>query len=101
QFVADGTVTGLRIDHPDGLLDPAAYFTRLQRATLEALGNTGAELPSGRFYVVAEKILSSNEVLPQNWPVAGTTGYGFLNSVNGLFVDRDNESLLKSAYSRM
>jgi (1->4)-alpha-D-glucan 1-alpha-D-glucosylmutase len=32
RLVAEGAVTGLRIDHPDGLYDPAGYFQALQRA---------------------------------------------------------------------
>ena len=75
QLVHENKLEGLRIDHPDGLYDPAAYFSRLQ----------GAEEKS--FYVVVEKILTGDERLPQAWPVDGTTGYEFANLVNGLFVD--------------
>src|SRR5262249_19597812 len=74
RLLADGRVTGLRIDHPDGLFDPAKYFEMLQ--TL-----------AGGVWIVAEKILSGRERLPARWPVHGTTGYNFLNQVNGLFVD--------------
>src|SRR5262249_39811986 len=55
QLVGEGKVTGLRIDHPDGLLDPASYFQRLQCRTLEVLAAGGFDQPA-RFYVVAEKI---------------------------------------------
>lgn len=65
RLVADGTVTGIRVDHPDGLLDPGAYFEQLQKLTGQPL------------YVVAEKILSPGESLNPDWPIAGTTGYGF------------------------
>jgi (1->4)-alpha-D-glucan 1-alpha-D-glucosylmutase len=75
QFVKEHKVDGLRIDHPDGLYDPAEYLRRLQ----------GAEPRS--FYVVVEKILSGEERLPGDWPVHGTSGYDFANLVNGLFVD--------------
>ena len=74
RLLAQGQVTGLRVDHPDGLRDPAAYFHQLQQ-------NSPAPL-----YVVAEKILSHGESLPEDWAVSGTTGYDFLNHVNGLFV---------------
>jgi (1->4)-alpha-D-glucan 1-alpha-D-glucosylmutase len=100
QLIAEGKVTGLRIDHPDGLLDPASYFQRLERATAEALARGGHAPWSGGFYIAAEKILGHGEFLPNNWPVAGTTGYGFLNCVNGLFVDPDNREALRSGYVR-
>ena len=102
QLIADGKITGLRIDHPDGLLDPAAYFIRLQHAATEAMGakldRAGAP---GHFYIAAEKILARGEVLPTSWPVAGTTGYGFLNAVNGVFVDADHRDALRSGYTRV
>jgi (1->4)-alpha-D-glucan 1-alpha-D-glucosylmutase len=79
DLVARGIVDGLRIDHIDGLRDPETYLRRLR--------NT-----SGGAYVVVEKILESNERLPESWPVAGTTGYEFLNRVNNLFVDSRSES---------
>jgi (1->4)-alpha-D-glucan 1-alpha-D-glucosylmutase len=85
RLVREGAVAGLRIDHPDGLLDPRKYFERLQRH-------------AGPVYVVAEDILAADERLPQNWPVAGTTGYDFLNKVNGLFVDPTGEEPLSEFY---
>lgn len=78
-------VDGLRIDHPDGLRDPAGYFARL------AAGAPGA-------WIVAEKILEPGEPLREDWAVAGTTGYDFLNLVQGLFVDRSAEGLLTDVY---
>jgi (1->4)-alpha-D-glucan 1-alpha-D-glucosylmutase len=83
-------VTGIRVDHPDGLWDPKEYFDRLQ----------GLLQPHGSTYVVAEKILSGEEKVRRNWPVAGTTGYDFLNAVNGLFVDGDCEAAMDQAYGR-
>lgn len=79
RLVAEGVIDGLRIDHPDGLRDPARYVERLAART-------------GGVWTVVEKILSrphgaSHEVLPPSWPVAGTTGYEFANLVLGLFVD--------------
>lgn len=85
-LVRDGKVDGLRIDHPDGLYDPARYFYQLQCGL--PCDDTAAQLaPSKPLYVVAEKILSGNERLRKEWPVYGTTGYEFGNLVNGLFVD--------------
>jgi (1->4)-alpha-D-glucan 1-alpha-D-glucosylmutase len=88
-LVRDGVVTGLRIDHPDGLYAPAEYFRRLQEAA-------GAPL-----YVVAEKILAPGEALPANWAVAGTTGYEFLNLLTGVFVDRTQARALDRMYRRL
>jgi (1->4)-alpha-D-glucan 1-alpha-D-glucosylmutase len=79
ELVAQGKVGGLRIDHPDGLYDPAKYFCQLRDKL--------AERQSGSTYIIAEKILTGKERLRKDWPVEGTTGYEFTNLVNGLFVD--------------
>jgi (1->4)-alpha-D-glucan 1-alpha-D-glucosylmutase len=94
QWVREARITGLRIDHADGLLDPAAYFASLARATF--IANRGTS--GGPLYIVAEKILAHGELLPGSWPIAGTTGYGFLNAVNGLFVDAGNEEAFRRVY---
>ena len=86
-LVREGKVTGLRIDHPDGLYDPGAYLRRLQ-------AETGGE----PFYVLVEKILTGDETLPGDWPVAGTVGYEFLNRVNGLFVHRAHGRAMETVY---
>ncbi len=105
DLIATGKLHGLRIDHPDGLYDPAAYFRRLQES-IRALAQAGpGEVPGAKtekpeapnFYVVIEKILESDEELPE-WPVHGTTGYDFANLVNGLFLFGDAESELDSFY---
>jgi (1->4)-alpha-D-glucan 1-alpha-D-glucosylmutase len=95
QFVlslaAAGRIDGIRIDHPDGLYDPARYFRRLQERYAQLAGVDGATDESGRpprpLYVVAEKITADHEHLPESWAVHGTTGYRFATVVNGLFVD--------------
>ncbi len=89
-LAADGAVGGLRIDHPDGLYDPARYFARLQQRYRErvALRRPGATEPPHGIFVTLEKILAPHERLRDTWPVHGTTGYRFANAVNGLFVDR-------------
>jgi (1->4)-alpha-D-glucan 1-alpha-D-glucosylmutase len=89
RLIDEGKVTGVRIDHPDGLFDPVSYFQRLQ------------EMAGRPLYVVAEKILSRREVLPSDWLVAGTTGYGFLNAVSGLFVDARHVRKLRRIYARV
>jgi (1->4)-alpha-D-glucan 1-alpha-D-glucosylmutase len=82
QLLQRGWLAGLRIDHADGLFAPAEYFERLQRLHAEAR-------PMARegLYVVVEKILAAHEHLPEDWAVAGSTGYDAANMVNGLCVD--------------
>ncbi len=89
RLVRDGIVTGLRIDHPDGLYAPSEYFRRLQDAC------------GGDFYIVAEKILATAERLPDTWAVSGTTGYEFTNLVNGIFVDRLQARAMEDIYARL
>ncbi|MBA2442733.1 MAG: malto-oligosyltrehalose synthase [Rubrobacter sp.] len=97
ELVARGAVSGLRIDHVDGLYDPEGYLRRLQSRAAEVLGAPGEEEP---VYLLVEKILAGHERLPEGWPVAGTTGYEFANLVNGLFVDPAGEPGLERAYLR-
>ncbi|MEX2431197.1 MAG: malto-oligosyltrehalose synthase [Dehalococcoidia bacterium] len=88
RLVREGSVAGLRVDHVDGLHDPAAYLRRLR----EAVGpNT---------YLVVEKILGAMERLPADWPVQGTTGYDFLAVVNGLAASERGVEDLGRAYAR-
>jgi (1->4)-alpha-D-glucan 1-alpha-D-glucosylmutase len=88
RLLREGRVTGVRIDHPDGLFDPAKYFAMLQQL-------------AGGVYVVAEKILSGGERLPHGWAVHGTTGYNFLHQVNGLFVDPANARRMRRVYAKL
>jgi len=97
RLIASGQVTGIRVDHPDGLFDPAAYLQQLQRMAVEA---RPARADAAPFYVLAEKILSAGESLRADWPVAGTTGYGFLNLVTGLFIDPRHVRQLRRVYAR-
>lgn len=89
ELARAGLVTGLRVDHIDGLDDPQAYLSRLQ----ESLG--------GNFYVVVEKILGGEEELPPTWPVAGTTGYDFLHLVNSLLVNPQGMEILAAFYHQV
>lgn len=93
-LVAEGRLQGLRIDHIDGLYDPAAYCRRLQRAAAAAAG-----VPEDGFYITVEKILAPYEAL-RNWPVAGTTGYDFIREAGGLLIDPAGEGPLLRAYQR-
>ena len=127
SLVAAGKISGLRIDHADGLRDPEDYFRRLQSAcfiqmnggvlesrqpggngeeeTEAAVRETYARLvgadPSCKpFYIIGEKILLKAEKVPESWPVFGTTGYDFAIQVNGLFVDTANAKLFETLYTR-
>lgn len=100
RFIAEGRVTGLRIDHPDGLFDPAKYFDMLQDLAARAW-NSSRQPGSKPLFVVAEKILSGRERLPGSWCVHGTTGYNFLNQVNGLFVDPANARPMRRVYAKL
>jgi (1->4)-alpha-D-glucan 1-alpha-D-glucosylmutase len=86
ELVKKGAITGLRIDHPDGLRDPRTYFNRLNS--------------EGKNYVLAEKILSGEERLAEDWAVHGTTGYDYLVCQNALFVRRENEKAFTEIYER-
>jgi (1->4)-alpha-D-glucan 1-alpha-D-glucosylmutase len=122
RLLADGSVAGLRIDHPDGLLNPPQYFVRLQMLYAasqccgpEARGpvaENGIEeevqtvfgqhewmLRQAPLYVVLEKILEPGEHLPA-WPVDGTVGYGFANLLNGIFIDSRNRRSFTRIYER-
>lgn len=122
----DQQATGLRIDHPDGLWNPPAYFRRLQETyLLNCVNATGeartvsegdlrevvfhwldqqAALPCSErtwpLYVVAEKILSQDEALPDDWAVYGTTGYDFLAEVNLLLTDSRQARQFDRIYSQ-
>ena len=97
DLIKQGYVSGLRIDHPDGLLDPVEYLRDLQARCSTAHSDTGAAggLP---FYVVCEKIVIGDEELRGNWAIEGTTGYGFLNWLNGLFVDHSKKRAFYRLY---
>ncbi len=97
EWVGEGRVQGLRIDHPDGLRDPAGYFDRLQAACADRIEAATGERRAG--WIVVEKILGEHERLRAGWPVHGTTGYDFANLVNGVFVDADNATRFDRVYT--
>ncbi|MGB3306664.1 MAG: malto-oligosyltrehalose synthase [Thermomicrobiales bacterium] len=130
SLLAEGAVDGVRIDHPDGLWDPAGYFHDLQRGLLiaivererrdadvdeeawfeqrEAFAHAIDEelegIASGDrrwpLYVVAEKILEQGEPLPEGWAIAGTVGYEFAQATTGLFVDAESRLMFDRIFSR-
>jgi (1->4)-alpha-D-glucan 1-alpha-D-glucosylmutase len=101
ELVRQGHIRGLRVDHPDGLFEPEKYFRFLQDACKAwSAASNGKNGTNRTFYIVAEKILSGNEPLRTDWAVEGTTGYGFLNLVNGLFVDQTKERAFQQLYRR-
>jgi (1->4)-alpha-D-glucan 1-alpha-D-glucosylmutase len=121
RLLGEGFVSGLRIDHPDGLLNPVQYFTRLQMLYVASrccgpepsgpVGENGIEVEvqnafaqgNGEpdpMYLLAEKILERGETLPR-WAVDGTVGYDFANLVNGILIDTRNERYFTHLYERI
>jgi len=88
EWVRDGKVTGLRVDHVDGLLNPREYVERLSQGC------------GTRPYLVVEKILLGDEQLREEWPLDGTTGYDYVGFVNNLFVDGAKIPELQRAYAQ-
>jgi len=116
QLLREGKVSGLRIDHIDGLHDPHEYLDRIHQACSGALAKNGSETerrlsgassalyrnpagPGVDLYVVIEKILIGEEPLREDLATSGTTGYDYLNVLNGVFVDADGLSKLEHFYS--
>ncbi len=123
RLLAEDSISGLRIDHPDGLFNPRQYFTRVQMLYAAAhcvgpdprppLADNGIEAEvqeifgqhdwmnqRAPLYVLVEKILERGEELPQEWPVDGTSGYEFANQVNGILIDARNRRAFTSLYRR-
>ncbi len=126
SLIGDGQVAGVRIDHPDGLWDPAGYLQTLQRAAFLSHVRAAADARRSKpvdaatwnswqpelaeiwehravidpLYLVVEKILEAGEQLPKDWPVAGTVGYEFARIVTGLFVQPANRRLFDQIYAR-
>ncbi len=94
-----GKIHGFRIDHADGLYDPAAYYQRLIQK-MAAILKIEAEPDTPPVYVVAEKIVANYEYLSSDWPIHGTTGYEFANIVNGVFINHAAEQPMTRFYFR-
>ncbi|MFL6301500.1 MAG: malto-oligosyltrehalose synthase [Terriglobales bacterium] len=122
RLMAEGRVTALRVDHPDGLFNPVQYFTRLQmlfaasqisgpepagpvaengiEESLQELYSSHPWLRQPPLSIYAEKILEPGEELPQEWPVEGTVGYEFGALLNGIFVDPKAERAFTNLFHR-
>jgi (1->4)-alpha-D-glucan 1-alpha-D-glucosylmutase len=87
KLIAEGKITGLRVDHVDGLHDPTLYLHSIRAR-------------AGEIYTVVEKILAIDERIPTFWPIDGTTGYDFMNVLNGIFCERKNEKAFDRIYAR-
>ena len=86
DWLRRGVLHGVRVDHPDGLRDPLEYFRRLREHAPEA-------------WIIGEKILEPGEFLRESWPIEGTTGYDFLNQVNGILVSQRGVAELTGIYT--
>lgn len=86
SLIEKNLIQGLRIDHVDGLRKPQAYLKELQKHIHKP------------FYIVVEKILGHAEKLPTSWPIAGTTGYDFLNEVNQFFIHHEGLKCINREY---
>ncbi|HKH01446.1 MAG TPA: malto-oligosyltrehalose synthase [Bradyrhizobium sp.] len=96
KLIAEGKLAGLRLDHIDGLRDPAQYFQRLRRLIVKALGSEAQP-----FYTVIEKILEPDEKLPAFPGVHGTTGYEWLNAITRVLVDGKGLAPLDDAWRQI
>ena len=125
RLIAEKKITGLRVDHPDGLYNPSDYFEKLQLECFSRLVSRKApegddhehsdfspemlrgyqglvsSYPRYRpFYIIGEKILTRAEKMPEDWAIFGTTGYAFVNSLNGIFIDTKNAKSFDDLYAK-
>jgi (1->4)-alpha-D-glucan 1-alpha-D-glucosylmutase len=124
SLIATRKVTGLRIDHCDGMFNPRQYLIRLQllylasqcagpspqqeaaangieRSILDPVRGYDWSQSQGPLYTVVEKILEPREYLPPEWPVRGTSGYDFVYLANGIFVQKANEKRFDAIYAHV
>ncbi|MEO7270640.1 MAG: malto-oligosyltrehalose synthase, partial [Vicinamibacterales bacterium] len=104
SLLRDGIVDAVRIDHPDGLFAPGRYFEMLQDLAAQAWGlerRTAGARTTRPLYIVAEKILSGQEPLSPGWSLHGTTGYNYLNDLNGIFVNGAHARRMRRTYAKL
>jgi len=109
KLIKDGIVQGLRIDHPDGLYDPAGYFMKLQEEALSRLNPDSENFLPGQkrfqrqeeypIYLLGEKILAPFERMEDDWVIHGTTGYDFMTAANGVLIDEKNARIFSDFYA--
>ncbi|HKV28529.1 MAG TPA: malto-oligosyltrehalose synthase [Candidatus Acidoferrales bacterium] len=95
RLIQEGKVSGLRVDHIDGLFDPLEYLERLKSIPVSDAVENGDASP---IYTVVEKITCGRETLPPEWPISGSTGYDFLNAVNSVFIDQSGYRAIEKSY---
>lgn len=107
RMIEQGALDGLRIDHIDGLRDPLGYLRQLTErvaaATAQSVPSPEAQASTSAptaLPIFVEKILARDEHLPSSWPVAGTTGYDFVNALNAFFIDPKGARQIEKIYSR-
>ncbi len=89
RFVTEDHIEGLRVDHPDGLVDPQQYFERLRHAVGEDV------------WIIGEKILEPGERLPQSWPIQGTTGYDAMTEVDQVLIDSSAQEFFTAHFAEV
>jgi (1->4)-alpha-D-glucan 1-alpha-D-glucosylmutase len=97
DLVREGSITALRIDAIDGLLDPSSYLHAVQHQCRPR----GHPEHEKSIFLVVEKVLTEGELLPESWPVHGTTGYDFLNQLCGVFIDQQGSHAMLEHYVRL
>jgi malto-oligosyltrehalose synthase len=95
RLYREGLIDGFRVDHVDGLADPAAYCRRLRTRLNELAGQRPPDAPQGPAWLIVEKILGAGERLPDDWEVHGTSGYDFMDEVSALLHDGSGASTLR------
>ena len=101
RLYQEGLIDGVRVDHVDGLADPAAYCRRLRARFEELAGQRPADAPQGPAWLVVEKILGAGERLPDDWAVDGTSGYDFMDEVSALLHDGSGEAALRELWGEV
>jgi len=99
RLYADGLIDGVRIDHVDGLSDPAAYCRTLRSRLDRLAAQRPADAAAGPAYIVVEKILAADEALPDDWGVQGSSGYDFMNQVSALQHDPEGAAPLTALWT--
>lgn len=101
QLYGEGLIDGVRVDHIDGLTEPKKYCRALRERLRALESERPPEAPKGEAYIVVEKILARDEVLPDEWRTDGTTGYDFMDEASALLHDESGEPELRNLWQRV